>query len=82
MAGLQRCTPTAEVQKFQVWWQSAEMVSKQIHGGLNSLISLVLWHIWKHCNACVFEGMSPRCLGSSLTSIVRLIYGAWPVPRV
>jgi hypothetical protein len=34
-------------------------VPNQIRGGLNSLILLVLWHLWKHRNACVFEGMSP-----------------------
>jgi hypothetical protein len=28
-------------------------------GWFNSLISLVLWHLWKHRNACVFVGMSP-----------------------
>jgi hypothetical protein len=60
MAGLQRCTPTIEVQKFQDWWQLAEkMVPKLICGGLNSLISLVLWHLWKHRNTHVFEGMPP-----------------------
>jgi hypothetical protein len=27
--------------------------------GLNSLIILVAWEIWKHRNACVFEGVVP-----------------------
>jgi hypothetical protein len=31
--------------------------------GLNSLISLGLWILWNHRNACVFDGLSP-CLGS------------------
>jgi hypothetical protein len=34
-------------------------VPKQIHDGLNSLISLMLWYLWKHCNACIFDKMSP-----------------------
>ena len=28
--------------------------------GLNSLIILVAWEIWKHRNVCVFEGASPN----------------------
>ena len=28
--------------------------------GLNSLIILVAWEIWKHRNVCVFEGTSPN----------------------
>jgi len=28
-----------------------------MHNGLNSLIILVSWEIWKHQNACVFEGI-------------------------
>jgi hypothetical protein len=31
----------------------------QVGGGLNLLISLVLWYIWKHSNACAFERISP-----------------------
>jgi hypothetical protein len=83
MAGLQRCTPMTGVQNFQEWWQAVErMVPKQVRGGLNLLISLVLWYLWKHCNACVLRGFPPWCLGSSLTSVVRPLCGAWPVPRV
>ena len=28
--------------------------------GLNSLIILVAWEIWKHRNVCVFEGAFPN----------------------
>jgi hypothetical protein len=28
-----------------------------MHKGLNSLIILVSWEIWKHQNSCVFEGI-------------------------
>jgi hypothetical protein len=60
MAGLQRCTLTSGAQNFQEWWQAAErMVPKQMRDGLNLLISLMLWHLWKHCNACVFDRISP-----------------------
>jgi hypothetical protein len=48
------------VQNFQEWWHAAEkMVPKQMRDGLNSLISLVLWYLWKHRNACVFDKISP-----------------------
>jgi hypothetical protein len=35
------------------------MVPKQIQDGINSLISLMLWYLWKHHNVCVFDGISP-----------------------
>jgi hypothetical protein len=28
--------------------------------GFNSLVILVAWWLWKHRNACVFEGASPN----------------------
>uniref|UniRef100_J3MRA8 Uncharacterized protein n=1 Tax=Oryza brachyantha TaxID=4533 RepID=J3MRA8_ORYBR len=28
--------------------------------GINSLVTLVAWEIWKHRNDCVFNGASPR----------------------
>ncbi|KAG2648494.1 hypothetical protein PVAP13_1NG025700 [Panicum virgatum] len=34
-------------------------VPKDRRRGLNSLIILVTWEIWKHRNACVFEGARP-----------------------
>jgi hypothetical protein len=60
MVGLQRCTLTSGAQNFQEWWHAAErMVPKQMCDGLNSLISLALWYMWKHRNACVFDRISP-----------------------
>ena len=34
-------------------------VPKEIRKGLNSLIILVAWELWKHRNAWVFEGANP-----------------------
>jgi hypothetical protein len=60
MSGLQRCTLTSGAQNFQEWWQTAErIVPKQMRVGLNSLISLVLWYMWKQRNACVFHRILP-----------------------
>jgi hypothetical protein len=83
MAGLQRCTPTAQVWKFQDWWQAAEkMVPNQIR-----VVSTLLFRwccgIFGNTVMPVFSrGCPPRCLGSSLTSAMTSICGAWPVPRV
>ena len=34
-------------------------VKKEHKKGVNTLIILGAWIIWKHRNACVFEGVSP-----------------------
>jgi hypothetical protein len=34
-------------------------VPKQVHASFNSLVSLILWCLWKHRNVCVFDGISP-----------------------
>ena len=41
-------------------------VEKEHRRGVNSLIIMGAWIIWKHRNACVFEGAAP-----SVTSIIR-----------
>ena len=35
-------------------------VPKEMRKGLNSLIILVAWEIWKHRNDCVFEKVRPN----------------------
>ena len=37
-----------------------QQIEKQHRKGFNSLVVLVAWWIWKHRNACVFEGASPN----------------------
>lgn len=34
-------------------------IPKEIRKGLNSLIILVSWEVWKHRNSCVFENARP-----------------------
>ena len=46
--------------------QGFEESEKKYKKGVNSLIILGAWMIWKHRNACVFEGMAP-----SVDSIMR-----------
>jgi len=40
-------------------------VDSEVRKGLNSIIILGAWTIWRHRNDCVFNGASPR-LGTAL----------------
>lgn len=42
------------------WFKTVKDTPKEVKKGLNSLIILVAWEIWKHRNDCVFNGASPR----------------------
>ena len=45
---------------FADWWAKIiHMFSKEHRKGANSLIILIAWLLWKHRNACVFDGDSP-----------------------
>ena len=46
---------------FLAWWRRVIRIApKELRKGLNSLIILVVWEIWKHRNACVFEDVLPN----------------------
>jgi hypothetical protein len=46
---------------FSCWWCcTIKSVQKNKGKGLNTLIILVAWELWKHQNACVFEGARPN----------------------
>ena len=46
--------------RFSGWWcGTIKGVPRDSRKGLNSLIILVAWELWKHRNACVFEGARP-----------------------
>jgi hypothetical protein len=52
--------PTAESSSFSAWWcNTIRAVPKDTRKGLNSLIILVAWEVWKYHNSCVFEGARP-----------------------
>ncbi|WVZ89347.1 hypothetical protein U9M48_035768 [Paspalum notatum var. saurae] len=52
--------PQLDGKSFSGWWSGAiKRAPKEVKKGLNSLIILVPWEIWKHRNDCVFEGCSP-----------------------
>ncbi|WVZ78922.1 LOW QUALITY PROTEIN: hypothetical protein U9M48_026563 [Paspalum notatum var. saurae] len=52
--------PQPEERSFMGWWSDA--APKDLKKGLNSLFILVVWEVWKHRNACVFERVNPEVL--------------------
>ncbi|WVZ88496.1 hypothetical protein U9M48_035013 [Paspalum notatum var. saurae] len=68
--GLAFIAPQPGCTGFTCWWrQSVKRVGKDMRKGLNSLIILVAWQIWKHRNSCVFEGTRP-CVQSVVLAVV------------
>jgi hypothetical protein len=52
--------PLPAVASFDEWWkQVSESVSGIAQKGLNSLIILGAWTIWRHRKVCVFNEKSP-----------------------
>lgn len=53
-AGLQARPPVCE--GLPDWWAEARLrLQKDLRRGFDSLVILVVWHIWKERNFCVFE---------------------------
>jgi hypothetical protein len=45
---------------FNSWWcRASATLPKDERKGFNSLVVLVVWELWKHRNACVFQGSRP-----------------------
>jgi hypothetical protein len=45
---------------FADWWRKATKKLSKEKKGLNTVIILEAWILWKHRNACVFDGAPPR----------------------
>lgn len=58
--GLAYLVPQPSDDSFSDWWCKAiKGLPKDLKKGLNSLIILCAWELWKHRNFCVFEGGRP-----------------------
>lgn len=52
--------PGTQEKSFSEWWRKAcRHLPKEIRKGMNSIITLGAWILWKHRNICVFEGSPP-----------------------
>ena len=59
--GLSTLTPQPQDISFDDWWEKAEVsVAGELRKGLNSLIILGAWSVWRHRNDCVFNGTVPN----------------------
>ena len=57
--------PRCAAGSFADWWRKSwKRVQKQLRKGFNSLVILGAWTIWKHRNACVFDGTTPNLQGA------------------
>jgi hypothetical protein len=52
-------TPCSNECSFANWWTKTIRKVKESRKGVNSLIILTSWLIWRHHNACVFDGILP-----------------------
>ncbi|GJM91641.1 hypothetical protein PR202_ga08039 [Eleusine coracana subsp. coracana] len=50
-------------------------VCKTNRKGVNSLIILTKWSIWKHRNGCVFEKASPSA--ATILNVIKNEHGLW-----
>lgn len=57
MVNLQQFSPSNSDLVFQVWWANLEgKIPAVQRKGINLLVVLVAWWLWKQRNECVFEG--------------------------
>ncbi|CAL5002947.1 unnamed protein product [Urochloa decumbens] len=59
--GLLNLAPDPSVIRFTGWWRKTVAAApKEVRKGINSLIILVAWELWKHRNSCVFDNQRPN----------------------
>jgi hypothetical protein len=73
---LLQLAPQPSVTCFSGWWKrSIAAVPKEARKGLNTLIILVAWEIWKHRNTCVFDNKRPSV--QEVITAISLEGGLW-----
>ena len=54
-------SPSPDDKGFFDWWMRViALFPEQVKQGLNLLITLGAWMLWKHWNNCVFNGANPN----------------------
>jgi len=58
---LTHLVPSRTSSSLADWWKKSwKKLQKQLRKGFNSLVILGAWIIWKHRNACIFDGAAPN----------------------
>jgi hypothetical protein len=59
--GMQSLAPQLAETSFDDWWEKIlGETEEQTKQGLNSVVILGAWTLWKHRNNCVFDGVPPN----------------------
>ncbi|GJN18683.1 hypothetical protein PR202_gb05870 [Eleusine coracana subsp. coracana] len=59
--GLNTLSPQPSDTSFDEWWSwVSNLAADELRKGLNSIIILGAWMLWRHRNDCVFNGISPN----------------------
>jgi hypothetical protein len=61
--GFAPLAPQPTDQSLDEWWRKVDnSASGGLRKGLNSLVILGAWSIWRHRNDCVFNGATPNVI--------------------
>ena len=61
--GMQSLAPQLAETSFDDWWEKIlGETEEQTKQGLNSVVILGAWTLWKHRNNCVFDGVPPNLI--------------------
>jgi hypothetical protein len=61
--GMQGISPQPEDASFFDWWARRNVIiTGEARKGLNSIIILGAWVLWKHKNRCVFDAAPPSLM--------------------
>ena len=60
---MQSLAPQLAETSFDDWWEKIlGETEEQTKQGLNSVVILGAWTLWKHRNNCVFDGVPPNLI--------------------